>query len=94
MIAAGCLEHFDRSLLHVFRIACFNHEKIFVVRHLAEPAGLAVERMSSDETPGDSSTWCRERGITAVTYECELAPLPALWARHQDAVVRMLVERR
>jgi protein MpaA len=61
--------------------------------HLAEPAGIPVERLSADETPGDSGTWVRGQGCMAVTYECELAPLPALWARHQQAVMRMLIDR-
>jgi hypothetical protein len=29
-----------------------------------------------------------------VIYEVELAPLPTLWARHHEALVRCIVERR
>lgn len=62
--------------------------------HLAEPAGIPVVRELDGPTPGDSANWCESVGVTAVTYEFELAPMPALWARHSDAVVRCIVERR
>lgn len=62
--------------------------------HFAEPAGLPVVRQLEGPTPGDSASWCEEQGWTALTYEIELGPLPALWHRHRDALVRCIVEQR
>ena len=65
-----------------------------VASHFAEPAGLDVVEELDSPTPGDAGTWCEERGIAAVTYEFELAPLPVLWARHAAGITRCLVEQR
>lgn len=62
--------------------------------HLAEPAGMPIVRQLAGPTPGDSASWCEAAGATAVTYEFELAPMPAIWARHAEALVRGIVERR
>lgn len=62
--------------------------------HLAEPLGMRIVRGLDGPTPGDSASWCEAAGSTAVTYEFELAPMPAIWARHADALVRCIVERR
>ena len=56
--------------------------------HIAEPAGMPIVRKLEGPTPGDSATWCEAAGATAVTYEFELAPMPAIWARHAEALVR------
>lgn len=65
-----------------------------MAEHLAEPAGLPVKRALAGPAPGDSGSWCESVGVVAVTYEVELAPMPALWARHAEAVTRCIVERR
>jgi len=65
-----------------------------LAEHLAQPAALRVLRELEGPTPGDSATWCREAGATSVTYEFELTPMPQLWARHGEAMVRCIVERR
>lgn len=62
--------------------------------HLAEPVGIPVVRQLAGPTPGDSAAWCEAQGSIAVTYEFELTPMPTLWARHQEALVRCVVERR
>lgn len=62
--------------------------------HIAEPTGIPVVRRLEGPTPGDSAAWCETQGVTAVTYEFELTPMPALWARHSEALVRCIVERR
>lgn len=62
--------------------------------HLAEPASIPVVRGLEGPTPGDSAAWCEAQGAIAVTYEFELAPMPAIWARHHEALVRCVVERR
>jgi protein MpaA len=64
-----------------------------LAEHLAEPAGLRIVRELDGPTPGDSATWCRSLGITAVTYELELAPVPQLWHRHAGALARCVVDR-
>jgi protein MpaA len=63
-------------------------------QHLAEPAGMPIKRQLEGPTPGDSGSWIESTGATAVTYEFELTPMPALWQRHADALVRCIVERR
>jgi hypothetical protein len=75
-------------------VLAFSDDAVAVAEHLAEPASLPVRRELDAPTNGDSASWCEQAGATAVTYELELAPLPELWARHVDAVTRMLVERR
>lgn len=65
-----------------------------VAEHLAEPASLPVVRELAGPTPGDSAAWCEAHGATAVTYEFELVPMPTLWSRHRDGLVRCIVERR
>jgi len=63
-------------------------------QHLAEPTGLNIVTELEGPTPGDSAEWCESVGAAAVTYEFELAPMPQLWLRHADALVRCVVERR
>lgn len=75
-------------------VFAFDETSIPLATHLAEPAGIPVRTELETPTTGDSATWCRTRGATTVTYETELAPMPALWARHSEALVRMIVERR
>jgi protein MpaA len=65
-----------------------------MAEHLAEPAGIPVVRRLEGPTPGDAGAWVESAGATAVTYELELAPMPALWQRHEAALVRCIVERR
>lgn len=62
--------------------------------HLAEPAQVRIVRALDAPTLGDSGSWCESMGATAVTYEFELAPMPAVWSRHGEALVRSIVERR
>jgi protein MpaA len=62
--------------------------------HLAEPAGIRIVRELEGPTPGDAGSWIESTGATAVTYEFELIPFPALWQRHAEALVRCVVERR
>lgn len=69
-------------------------ESVALGEHLAEPTGIRVVRELDGPTPGDSATWCAEQGAMVATYELELAPLPVLWARHQEGLVRSVVERR
>lgn len=75
-------------------VFAFDDASVDFAAHLAEPGALAVRRALDDPTTGDSAAWCVANEITPVTYETELAPMPALWARHRDALVRMIVERR
>jgi protein MpaA len=75
-------------------VLAFSDAAVPIAEHLAEPASLPVLRQLDGPTPGDSATWCESAGATAVTYELELGPFPALWARHAEAIVRCIVERR
>jgi protein MpaA len=75
-------------------VLAFSDAALPIAEHLAEPASLPVLRQLAGPTPGDSATWCESAGATAVTYELELGPFPALWARHAEAIVRCIVERR
>lgn len=65
-----------------------------LARSLAEPARLPVVSQLANPTPGDSAQWTVEQGSIAVTYEIEHAPLPHLWHRHHESLVRMLVAHR
>lgn len=62
--------------------------------HIAEPAAMPIVRELAGPTPGDSGTWIEQQGTAAVTYEFDLVGLPVLWARHREAMVRCIVERR
>jgi protein MpaA len=75
-------------------VIALSERSVALAGHLAEPAQLRVVRALDAPTPGDSATWCEAAGATAVTYEFELAPMPAVWARHGEALVRCIVERR
>jgi len=67
---------------------------VAMAEHLAEPAGLRVVRELANPTPGDSAAWCEEQGVTAVTYEFEMAPMAPLWHRHRTALARCITEQR
>lgn len=75
-------------------VIAISERSVALAEHVAEPAALRVVRRLDQPTPGDSASWCEAQGAAAVTYEFELTPLPALWARHRDALVRTVVERR
>jgi protein MpaA len=75
-------------------VIALSDAAVATAEHLAEPAGLPVVRTLEGPTPGDSATWVEATGATAVTYEFELAPMPAIWQRHHEALVRCVVERR
>jgi protein MpaA len=75
-------------------VIAMSERSVPFAEHLAEPAQLRVVRKLDAPTPGDSASWCEAAGATAVTYEFELAPMPAIWARHAEALVRCIVERR
>ncbi len=75
-------------------IIALSDRAVPMAEHLAEPAEMRIVRELEGPTPGDSGTWCESTGATAVTYEFELAPMPAIWARHGEALTRCIVERR
>jgi murein peptide amidase A len=75
-------------------IIALSDASIDVAEHLAEPTGLRIVRQLDAPTPGDSATWVEANGSTAITYEFELTPMPNLWVRHAEALVRCIVERR
>lgn len=75
-------------------VIALSERSLPFAEHLAEPARLPIVRRLDAPTPGDSASWCESAGATAVTYEFELAPMPAIWARHAEALVRCIVERR
>lgn len=66
---------------------------VSIAQRLAEPAGLRVVRQLATPTPGSSSDWCEEQGISAVTYETEPGALPQLWHRHAAALASAIVNR-
>ena len=59
------------------------------VRRLAAASGLPVHADIGSPTPGALRDWCADRGVGAITYEVEHAPLPALAARHLDGIVTL-----
>ncbi len=75
-------------------IIAMSDRSVSFATHLAEPAGMPIVRALDAPAPGDSASWCEAAGAIAVTYEFELAPLPAIWARHAEALVRCIVDRR
>ncbi len=75
-------------------IIAMSERALPFAEHLAEPASMPIVRKLDGPTPGDSASWCEAAGSTAVTYEFELAPMPAIWSRHAEALVRCIVERR
>lgn len=75
-------------------IIAMSDRAVPMAEHLAEPASLPIVRELEGPTPGDSASWCESQGAIAVTYEFELEPMPRLWARHGEALVRCVVERR
>jgi protein MpaA len=75
-------------------VIAVSDRSVAIAEHLAEPVGLPVVRALENPTPGDSAAWCEDHGATAVTYEFELNTWPQLWKRHQEALVRCIVERR
>lgn len=60
------------------------------VRRLAAASGLPVHANIGSPTPGALRDWCADRGVGAITYELEHAPLPALVARHLDGLAALL----
>ena len=60
------------------------------VRRLAAASGLPVHADIGSPTPGALRDWCADRGVGAITYEVEHAPLPALAARHLDGIAALL----
>jgi protein MpaA len=75
-------------------VIAVSEAALAIAEHLAEPAGIRIVRELDGPTPGDSASWCEAAGATAVTYEFELAPMPTIWSRHAEALVRCIVERR
>lgn len=75
-------------------VFAFEAESVPLATHLAEPAGLPVRTELEGPTTGDSGSWCRAQGSITATYESELAPMPQLWARHAESLVRMVVDHR
>jgi protein MpaA len=75
-------------------VIAMSERAVPMAEHLAAPASLRVVRELEGPTPGDSASWCESRGAIAVTYEFELEPMPRLWARHGEALVRCIVVRR
>jgi len=61
-----------------------------VVARLAEAAELPVHPEIGSPTPGALRDWAADRGLGAITYEVEHAPLPALCARHLPGLERLL----
>jgi len=60
------------------------------VQRLATAAELPVRHDIGSPTPGALRDWCADRGVGAITYEVEHAPLPALCARHLPGLERLL----
>ena len=75
-------------------VLAMRENAVGMAEHLAEPAALPVLRELDNPTPGDSASWCETRGAIAVTYEFEMTGFAQLWARHREAMVRCVVERR
>ena len=75
-------------------VIAMSERSIPMAHHLAEPASMPVVRKLEAPTPGDSAAWCEAQGAIAVTYEFELEPMPRIWSRHAEALVRCIVERR
>jgi protein MpaA len=75
-------------------VIAMSDRSVEMAEHLAEPASLPVVRKLEAPTPGDSAAWCESAGAIAVTYEFELEPMPRIWSRHAEALVRCIVERR
>ena len=61
-----------------------------IVERLASAADLTVQPNIGSPTPGALRDWCTDRGIGAVTYEVEHAPLPALVARHLPGLIALV----
>lgn len=64
-----------------------------LAQYVAAPAGMRIVTELDSPTPGAASTWCRQQGITSITYEMELAPLPQLWHRHSQGLARCIAAR-
>jgi murein peptide amidase A len=71
-------------------VAPTPHADPLVVARLAEAAGLPVHPEIGSPTPGALRDWCADRGLPAITYEVEHAPLPALCARHLPGLTALL----
>ena len=65
-----------------------------IVQQLATAAGLTVQPDIGSPTPGALRDWCSDRGIAAITYEVEHAPLPALCERHLPGLAMLLTPFR
>jgi len=75
-------------------VLAFSDRSVELAEHIAEPSGIPVLREVEGTTPGDSATWVEASGAASMTYEFELAPMPALWVRHAESMTRCVVERR
>ena len=71
-------------------VAPTPHADPLVVSRLAVAAGLPVHPEIGSPTPGALRDWCADRGLPAITYEVEHAPLPALCARHLPGLAALL----
>ncbi len=71
-------------------VAPTPHTDPLVVSRLAEAADLPVRADIGSPTPGALRDWCTDRGLPAITYEVEHAPLPALCARHLPGLEALL----
>jgi protein MpaA len=74
-------------------VIAVTERSIPLAEHLAEPLDLKMVRGLENPTPGDSAAWCEQQGAISVTYETELEPLPRLWKRHRDSLVRCVVDQ-
>lgn len=61
-----------------------------IVQRLAVAADLPVLPNIGSRTPGALRDWCSDRGVAAITYELEHAPLPALCERHLPGLAMLL----
>ncbi|MSO46919.1 MAG: murein tripeptide amidase MpaA [Thermoleophilia bacterium] len=61
-----------------------------IVQRLAAAADLPVLPDIGSRTPGALRDWCSDRGVAAITYELEHAPLPALCERHLPGLAMLL----
>ncbi len=60
------------------------------VQRLAAAADLPIHPEIGSPTPGALRDWCSDRGLGAITYEVEHAPLPALCTRHLPGLAALL----
>lgn len=71
-------------------VAPTAHADPLVVRRLADAADLPIHPEIGSPTPGALRDWCADRGLGAITYEVEHAPLPALCTRHLPGLGALL----